>query len=67
MRKVEAEELMGQAEREQRKPGKMSVMEEKNMTNCQEQRGLHFFDALPKISPSLYFNSSLFGIRGLLA
>ena len=40
MRKVEAEELMGQAEREQRKPGKMSVMEEKNMTNCQEQRGL---------------------------
>ena len=32
MQKVEAEALVGQAEREQRKPGKKSVMEEKGMT-----------------------------------
>ena len=32
MQKVEAEALVGQAEREQRKPVKKSVMEEKSMT-----------------------------------
>ena len=39
MQKVETEELVGQAEREQSKPGKMSVMEEKNMTKLSRAEG----------------------------